>query len=218
MELVTVRAEIEAERTALADSLEAVGPHAPTACGSWSAFDLAAHVVASEGGAGLVAFGVRTLAAQGMPFRPNPRIVRMAIERQRRDGYHALIASIRGECPRLLLARQVVASTLFELWMHHDDLTSANNRDHAEPTHLALAIPSLMRYQARRLPNAQIIVRTTNNYEWCFGPERGPAAAVSGPAPDLVRWLAGRQPQAPPNIDGDERIADELRAFVGRIG
>jgi hypothetical protein len=47
---VTVRDDVEAERAMLADSLEAVGPQARTACGDWTAFDLAAHVVAGERG------------------------------------------------------------------------------------------------------------------------------------------------------------------------
>ena len=215
---MTVSAEIQMERAALAQSLEVLGPQAPTSCGSWTAFDLAAHVVASERAAGVLAFAVRTLAGRGVPFRPKPRIVDLAIARQRRDGYDALIATLRGDCPQLLLTPTVAASTLFEVWMHHDDLTSANDRAHPTPAHLALAIPALIRHQARHLPDARLIVRTAAGGEWAFGSARAPTAVLSAPTTDLVRWLAGRRPHALPDIDAPDELADRLRAFRGRIG
>lgn len=60
--VVTVRDDVEAERAMLADSLQAAGAQEPTACGDWTAFDLAAHVVSAERAAGVLAFGeLRTL-------------------------------------------------------------------------------------------------------------------------------------------------------------
>jgi uncharacterized protein (TIGR03083 family) len=214
---VTVRDDVEAERAMLADSLEAVGPQARTACGDWTAFDLAAHVVAGERGAGALAFCVRALAARGVQFHPKPQVVAGAIGRERRDGYHAVIGRRRQRSPRLLLAPAVAASTLFEVWMHHDDLATANGLAHGAPDDLAEAIPSLMRYQAKRLPTARLIVRTTDNHEWVFGSDTGPRAVVTGPATDLVRWLACRRPFAALNIEAEAAVADQLRAFVGRI-
>lgn len=216
---MALRDEIEAERAALAESLEAVGPHARTACGEWSSFDLAAHLVASERGAGLLAYCIRALAARGVSFRPDPRLVSLAIARQRRDGYPALVSRIRQPCPRILRSTAVAPSTLFELWMHHDDLTSANGLAHHVPTLLALAIPSLVRYQAKRLPKARLIVRTTDDYEWRCGPDNAPSAVLCGPAEDVVRWLAGRRSAGSLSIDADDVVVgDLLRTFVGRIG
>jgi uncharacterized protein (TIGR03083 family) len=214
---VTVRDDVEAERAALADSLEAVGPHARTACGDWTAFDLAAHVVAAERAAGAFAFCVRVLAARGVKFRPSPQVVSWAIRREGRDGYLALIRRLRQRSPRLLLTPAVAASTLFEVWMHHDDLTRANGLAHDTPGHLVDAIPFLMRYQASHLPTARLIVRTTDNHELAFGSVAGPTAVVTGPAPDLVRWLAGRRPMTAPNIQAQPAITDLLHAFAGRI-
>jgi uncharacterized protein (TIGR03083 family) len=139
------------------------------------------------------------------------------IRRERRDGYSALIRRLRQRSPRLLLAPAVAASTLFEVWMHHDDLATANDRAHATPYHLAEAIPSLVRYQASRLPSVHLIVRTTDNHEFEFGPSTSPTAVLAGPAPDLVRWLAGRRPLIAPNIEAQPAVTDELRAFVGKI-
>lgn len=215
--VVTVRDDVETERAALADSLEAVGAQARTACGDWTAFDLAAHVVAADRAAGALAFCVRALASRGVQFRPRPQVVSWAIRRERRDGYSALIRRLRQRSPRLLVAPAVAVSTLFEVWMHHDDLTRANDLDHGTPEHLVEAIPFLMRYQAGRLPNARLIVRTTDNHEFAFGSVAGPTAVLAGPAADLVRWLAGRRPINAPNIEAQPAITDQLHAFAGRI-
>ena len=215
--VVTVRDDVEAERAALADSLEAVGPQAQTACSDWTAFDLAAHVVAADRVAGVLAFCVRALAARGVQFSPKPELADWVIRRQRRDGYHALIARLRERSPRLLLAPRMATFSLFELWMHHDDLTAANGIAHAVPEHLAEAIPWLVRYQAKRLPAARLVVRTTDNHEWTFGSDMRPAAVLTGPTADLVRWLAGRLPVTALNVEAEGTIAEQLRVFVGTI-
>ena len=214
---MTVSDDVEAERAALADSLEAVGPQAPTACGDWTAFDLAAHVVAAERGAGTLAFCVRVLAGRGVQFRPRPQVVSWAIRRERRDGYSALIDRLRKPSPRLLLTPAVAASTLFEVWMHHDDLTRANALAHGTPEHLTEAVPWLLRYHARSLPHARLIVRTTDNREFMFGPHVGPPAVITGTAADLVRWLAGRCVLTTPTIEAQPAVGDQLRAFAGTI-
>jgi uncharacterized protein (TIGR03085 family) len=214
---VTIRDDVEAERAMLADSLEAVGPEAQAACDDWTAFDLAAHVVAAERAAGVAAFCVRALAARGVQFHPRHQVVDWAIRRERRDGYSALIGRLRQRSPRLLLAPAVAAATLFEVWMHHDDLTRANDLAHGTPDHLAEAIPWLMRYHASRLPTARLIVRTTDNHEFAFGPNAGPKAVLAGPAADLVRWLVGRRSLTALNIDGETAVTDQLRAFGGKI-
>jgi uncharacterized protein (TIGR03083 family) len=216
--VVTVRDDVEAERATLADSLQAVGPCARTGCGNWTSFDLAAHVVAAERAAGALAFCVRALAARGVQFRPRPQLVDWTIQRERRDGYSALIRQLRQPSPRLLLAPAVAASTLFEVWMHHDDLTRANDLAHHTPEHLVEAIPFLMRYQASCLPSARLIVHTTDSRaNFASGPVAGPTAVLTGPAADLIRWLAGRRPVTAPNIEAPPAIIDQLHAFAGRI-
>jgi uncharacterized protein (TIGR03083 family) len=214
---VTVRNDVETERAALADSLQAVGRHAQTACGDWTAFDLAAHVVAAERAAGALAFCVRAPAARGVQFRPRPQLVNSTIWRERRDGYSALIRRLRQPSPRLLLTPAVAAATLFEVWMHQDDLTRANNLAHHTPNHLFEAIPFLMRYLASRLPSARLIVRTTDSHEFTCGPNVGTTAVLTGPAADLARWLVGRRPLTATNIQAQPAIIDQLHAFAGRI-
>lgn len=216
---MTVAEDVEAERVLLADTLEVVGPRAPAGCGDWTAFDLAAHIVAADRAAGTLAFCIRVLAARGVRFNPNPQVITAAINRERRDGYPALLARLRQRSPSLLLAPAVAASTLFEMWMHHDDLTTSNGLAHGAPDHLALAIPPLVRYQAKRLPSSRLIIRTTHGHEWTFRPDvGGPNAVVlSGPAADLIRWLSGRGPLTALDVEATPAVVEQLQAFVGTI-
>jgi hypothetical protein len=103
--------------------------------------------------------------------------------------------------------------------MHHDDLATANGLAHGAPGHLAEAIPSLMRYQAKHLPTVgRLIIRTTDHHEWAFEPDSGGSSAVlTGPTADLIRWLAGRGPISALNVDAEPAVADQLHAFVGNI-
>ena len=216
---MTVAEDVGAERARLADTLEDVGPHASAGCGDWTAFDLAAHIVAADRAAGTLAFCIRVLAARGVQFHPKPQVIASAINRERREGYPALLARLRQRSPRLLLAPAVAASTLFEVWTHHDDLTTANGFVHGAPDHLALAIPPLVRYHATRLPSARLIVRTTNGHQWTFGPDVSNLCAVvlSGPTADLIRWLAGRGPLMALNVEAAPAVVEQLRAFAGSI-
>lgn len=215
---MTIAEAVQTERAALADSLKAVGPSASAGCGDWSAFDLAAHIVAADRAAGTLAFCIRVLAARGVQFNPKPQVVAAAIKRERRDGYPALLARLRQRPPRLLLAPAVAASTLFEVWMHHDDLATRHGLLHSTPDHLAHAIPPLVRYQAKHLP-AQIIVRTNQGYEWTFG-TRGDGtgtAVLTGPPADLIRWLAGRGPFSALDVEATPAAVEQLEAFAGTI-
>lgn len=216
---MTVAEDAEAERATLADSLEAVGPSAPAGCGRWTAFDLAAHIVGADRAAGSITFCIRVLAARGVQFRPKPQVVAYAINRERRGGYPALLARLRRRSPRLLLTSAVAASTLFEVWTHHDDLATANGLVHGAPRHLALAIPPLMRYHAAGLASARFVVRTTDGHQWTFGPDGGDPGTVelSGSTADLVRWLAGRAPLSVLDVKGAPAVVDQLNAFTGTI-
>ena len=216
---MTVAEDVEAERATLADTLHAVGPSASAGCGTWTAFDLAAHIVGADRAVGTITFCIRVVAARGVRFRPKAQLVSYAINRERRGGYPALLARIRRRSPPLLLTSAVAALTLFEVWTHHDDLAAANGLDHGAPERLALAIPPLMRYHAALLPSARFVVRTTNGHQWTFDPDGGDLGTVelSGFTADLVRWLAGRAPLSVLDVKGAPAVVDQLHAFAGTI-
>jgi uncharacterized protein (TIGR03083 family) len=138
---MTIADDVEAERAAVADSLSAVGPLARTACGDWTAFDLAAHLVSAER-LGVLTFVLRSLAVRGVSAVHAMPGVEMVMRRERGHGFETLIDRLRRPSPRLLLRPQVAPVTLFEFWLHHDDLAGPNGLVHAVPATLAGGSPS----------------------------------------------------------------------------
>src|SRR5437899_12120794 len=59
-------AAIVGERHVFADTLSSVGPDAPTLCGSWTAVDVAFHVVSLDRLSGLPTFVGRTIVSRGV--------------------------------------------------------------------------------------------------------------------------------------------------------
>ncbi|MCZ8380213.1 hypothetical protein O6P37_15180 [Mycobacterium sp. CPCC 205372] len=61
------------------------------------------------------------------------------------------------------------------------------------------------------------MLRTNEDHEWSFGAADQPIAVLTGSAADVVGWLAGRRPMSVLDVEADGNVADELRAFVGKI-
>lgn len=215
---MTVAAEVESERAALADSLTATGPLAPTACRAWTAFDLAAHLVSEERAGGVVTSVARSLVVRGIRVT-DPKGIARSVHRERRHGFEALVERLRQQIPRLLLRQSIAPLTLFEYWTHHDDLAVPNGLDHDAAPHLYHAIPPLVRYQSKHLPaDVRLIIRTSGGpQEWAFGPKGAAQVAVCGPLADLVRWLAGRDPITPLAMTGPNGALQAVRVFAGRV-
>src|SRR5690349_5274014 len=88
------------ERAALCDTLERLGPDAPTLCAGWTTADLAAHLVVRErdprSGPGIVAgdaFGGRF-----------GRYTEKLMGREKAKGYPALLARLRSGPPAFMVA------------------------------------------------------------------------------------------------------------------
>jgi uncharacterized protein (TIGR03083 family) len=169
---------------------------------------------------GLVTFVGRSLAARGVRIT-RPQASDMLIRRERRHGFKLLVDRLRHRSPRLLLRPSVATVTLFEFWMHHDDLAGPTGLAHDVPPHLYEdeVIPILVRYQAARLPVDVCLTvgACDGDHEWAFGPGAGPQVGVRGPAGDLVRWLAGRAPLTDLAMTGPASQVQAVRTFVGRI-
>lgn len=98
---MTLTGDIEAERAALAESLSTAGASARAGCGTWTARDLAAHLVAEERVAGVSTFIARSLVVSGIEVPAPPRLVDFAIRREHRCSFTELIARLRRPVPRL---------------------------------------------------------------------------------------------------------------------
>jgi len=88
--MISLMDDIAAERAAVVKSLTTVGPSAPTACGGWTALDLAAHLVSEERLGGALTFCGRSLAARGV-LAVRPEAVETVMRRDRRRGFEALV-------------------------------------------------------------------------------------------------------------------------------
>lgn len=216
---MTIAEDVEAERAALTDSLTELGPSAPTECGGWTALELAAHLVGEERYGGMTTFIARSLAIRGVSVSGTPKMVDIALRRERHRGFAAIIDRLRRPMPRLLLQPVVAPLALFEYWTHHEDLIGFSNKPHEVPATLAEIIPLVLRYQVRKLPaGVRVTVGTSDgDHRWSVGPQSAPEVVLGGSPPDLVRWLSGRRAAGEITMTGPGATVRELRAFRGRV-
>ncbi|MED5814634.1 maleylpyruvate isomerase family mycothiol-dependent enzyme [Mycolicibacterium sp. 050232] len=216
---MTLGEDIKAERAALVESLIALGSSAPTACGTWTAFELAAHLAGEERYGGFTTFVARSLVAHGVSVVGTPRMVDAAMRLERRRGFTALVDRLRRPIPPLLLRPLVAPLTLFEYWTHHDDLIGSNNGGHAAPAALTESIPLVLRYQFKKLPAGVRMTVSTNDgfHRWSVGTESGPEVSVDGAPRDLIRWLSGRSAPDQISMTGPDVPVQALRAFTGHV-
>lgn len=180
-ERIDIAADAVVEQCRMAETLAAVGPEAATGIDAWTAADLAAHMRSQLALRGFAVFPGRWLVARGLRLNDvahgaNDRM----IATYRRRGFSANVARLRDGIPRLLLRPEVAAVTLFETWLHHDDLCRANGIPHDDRRgSLDAAVDFAARYQRTRLGGAAV--------------ER------SEPSVELLRWLGGRPSSLPPH-------------------
>lgn len=166
--------DIVAEHRRIADTLLKVGPEAPAGVGAWTASDLAAHLLSQTAVGGLVVFIGRSLVARGVRISERAAVAtERTIRFYRRRGFEGAIGQLRGGPPRLLLRPNVAPVSLFEVWLHHDDVRRANGLEApSEVASLAQAVDFALRYQRKALGTTDVDRSLSNG--------------------DLVRWLAGR--------------------------
>lgn len=109
---------VAAERAALCDLFDDLGPDAPTLSGDWTTRDLAAHLWARENrpdaGPGLVLGG---------PFGKHTDKVQSGVaERPFAD----VVADLRGGPPWWAIGRWVASMDVHEWFVHHEDVRRAN--------------------------------------------------------------------------------------------
>lgn len=211
---MTIAEDIGTERAALAESLSTLGPSARTACGDWTALELAAHLVGEERIGGATTFIARSLVVRGVAVRGTPKMVENAIRLERDRGFAELIDRLHRPIPRLLLRPRVAPLTLFEYWTHHDDLIGGDGAAHPAPATLVHALPPLLRYQLKKLPaGIRVAVSPVDHHRhWSVGPATGPTVTLSGTCADLVRWLSGRRALADVTLTGQDSHIQALRA------
>jgi uncharacterized protein (TIGR03085 family) len=198
------------ERAQLCDLLDELGPEAPTLLGSWTARDMAAHLILRErdhlAGPGLVLPG-----AWG----------RLAERRQKalaqRD-FTWLVATLRSGPPpgffRIGWVRRL--PSLNEFFVHHEDVRRANGRGPrtngpAMDEALWRAVSSSRWLLARRLHGAGLELQWAGAGKTVRARRGEPTAWIAGPPGELLLYLFGRQGAAQVELSGPAAAVETVR-------
>ncbi|HEX6970107.1 MAG TPA: TIGR03085 family metal-binding protein [Micromonosporaceae bacterium] len=196
------------ERKALADLLSTVGPDAPTVAESWTARDLAAHLVVRErrpdAAPGILLrplHGYQERVRRAVAALPFPRLVELV----RTPPWWSPISNPLVDGP---------ANTL-EFYLHHEDVRRARPgwqpRDLPGGHQAALwrRTAALGRLRLRRFP-ARLLVQAPGHGEVTTG-AGGVSARLIGTPGELALFLSGRQRVARVQIDAPAGLAERLR-------
>ncbi|SDR11240.1 TIGR03085 family metal-binding protein [Thermostaphylospora chromogena] len=204
-----------AERQALCDLFDRLGPDVPTLCEGWTAFDLAAHLVLRER---------RLDALPGIALAPLASHT-VAVQRSLKaeHGFAGLVRLVRsgpGGLYRLVPGLDAAVNTL-EFFVHHEDLRRA--QPGWEPRELSGDLEALIWRRLskmawlmlRRAPVA-VVMRGPGGAVARGGRRGGPAVRLSGPPSELLLFCFGRQAHARVEAIGEERAVALLRS--ARLG
>ena len=200
-----------AERAALADSLLAAGPDAPTLCEGWSTRDLAAHLVLRER---------RPDAAAGILLRVLSDHTNRVQRQLAMGDYPALVSKVRQ--PPLWVRPDTVEETmnLVEFFVHHEDVRRAapgwtpRQLSFEYERRLSDRLRGSAKLSARRFP-ATIIAHAPGAEPLRVG-AGGDQLDVRGAPGELLLFFVGRQRVADVEVAGPAPLADRLR--TARLG
>jgi len=198
------------ERVALCDLMDEVGPSAPTLCGGWTTYDLAAHLVLREGS---------PLSGAGLVFPPLERLTNKGMDRLKaKVPYPELVDRVRTGPPLLSPFRPAAvdrAANAVEYFVHHEDVLRAQpgrpRREIASRDQDSLwgRVGALGRLTSRRATVGIELLRTdvADNRRIRSGE---PTLVARGLPSELVLFVYGRGENADVEVEGD---AQARRAF-----
>jgi uncharacterized protein (TIGR03085 family) len=218
---VSLPAVLARERRAFCDTLEEVGPDAPTLCEGWRAADVAAHVQATESLAGIpvlaaYASGV-VVVTTFTRLRPwaQAQFTRV-MEREKARGFETLVGRLRRGPPRILRVPLVGDIRLCEEWVHHEDIRRAKGKTVARwsdpelESHLWRMVVLEGQVQARRFGTIGVEIADLGRRRWALS--RGsPKVRVKGAAGELLLWVLGRQSEAQVQLEGPVETVEGVR-------
>jgi uncharacterized protein (TIGR03085 family) len=205
-----------AERAAVADLLDAVGPDAPTLCEGWTTYDLAAHlalrdrVPAAWPGIAVSRFAGRTERIQRAFTAEHPFTDCVSMIRRGAPMWSPMGAP--------LLAGM---TNLAEYVVHHEDIRRAQPEwaPRPVPTSLADSLWSQLRLTARlafrRVQDGVLLLRAGTDAS--ITAKRGPlVVALEGDPVEVLLYAFNRRSVARVDIRGDD--AAVARLALARIG
>ena len=197
------------ERQVFAETLLAAGPDAPTLCDGWTTRDLAAHIIARDRRPDSVP-GIAIKALSGHTKRIQDEIAA--------GDWSRLVSDVR-DGPRAWSPTRVDiverAVNTAEFFVHHEDVLRAQpgwqprdlDADLVRDLHGALRRSA--RLLARKSP-AGIVLRPDGHPD-ILANARQPAVVVSGPVPELLLWIFGRQANARVEYEGPDDLVAAVR-------
>jgi uncharacterized protein (TIGR03085 family) len=180
----------DAERAALIDLMERVGPHAPTLCEGWQTRDLAAHLLVRER---------RPDVAPGILFKPLSGLVDRAMRGYLGKPWPDLLRMLRGGPPRwspLAIAAVSERANVGEFFVHHEDVRrGGSDWQPREPdAHRDAVLWKLARTMGRlyyRRSPVGVVLRHLDGTEHAVRTGPGPVV-VAGPPGEIVLHAYGR--------------------------
>lgn len=199
------------ERTALADLLDTTGPDAPTLCGDWTTYDLAAHLVARDR---------HPLSLPGLVLAPLAGVTeRVRRGLRARTAYADLVRQVRAGAPAwspVGFPPVEEAANTVEFFVHHEDVRRAGDgwepRVCDEATRRALwrRLTAMGPGLLRSAPGT-VTLRRPDGGERTVGRD-APRVVVTGEPAELLLFAFGRQGHARVTCEGDEDAVSRLRA------
>jgi uncharacterized protein (TIGR03085 family) len=187
------------ERADLCNTLDRVGPDAPTLCEGWLTLDLAAHLVARE---------ARADAALGLVL-PGPfaRHLQHVMDRYKARGYDTLVGMLRTGPPLMHRKGPLATANVNENFIHHEDVRRASGEG---PRTLEGEFDDILwrmlglgaRLARRRVKGVALVLRTPDGRERVVSKD-GPQVTLTGAPGELTLFMAGRKEAAVVTHEGD---------------
>jgi uncharacterized protein (TIGR03085 family) len=211
-----VTSPADAERAALCDLLETLGPDAPTLCEGWQTRQLAAHLVVRDR---------QPKAWAGIVVPPLGRLADEAMTAQATRPYGELVDAVRGGAPRWSpfgLPGVKDVTNLLEFVIHHEDVRRAQPGwgPRAVPKSLADQVWTAVRLTGRatyrKAPDGVRLRRAgTDSASTVKG--GGLVVTVVGDPVELALFQTGRQRVARVDLAGDDAAVARLLATSLRM-
>jgi uncharacterized protein (TIGR03085 family) len=196
------------ERSALVDTLRAVGPDAPTLCEGWKTRDLAAHLVVRERRPDATV-GIAVAFLAGYTAKVQNKVAQST-------SWDDLVEMVASGPPVYSPFKLLDAvANLGEMFIHHEDVRRAVDGwqprvlDESTIAALGRQLGLLSRMTLAKLP-ARVVLQTTGGRR-IARVGRGDAVTVTGEPQELALFVAGRD-AALVEFDGDPQAVAAVRA------
>jgi uncharacterized protein (TIGR03085 family) len=195
-------------RAALCDTLEAVGPDAPTMCEGWRALDLAAHLSVREND---------SWTAPVIVCGQLSGLVARMVARERALGFKKVVARLREGPPWLFRSTPLtVRLNTVEDWIHHEDVRRANGSGPAvSPAELDevlwRGVSSAGKVTGMRLDDVGLDAVWSGDGRRHTVKKGASVVSVVGPPGEVLLYVTGRTTVAQVALEGPADAVDAMR-------